>query len=148
MRRSLTSLLLLVTSFSVAVRAKEYTDSRGVLSVIAQAPEKARHQRNPYEGQPDAAAAGEKLFRQHCAECHGDDARGRHRAADLRSPAVQNATDGELAWFLRSGNLRKGMPAWAGIPEQRRWQIVAYLRKLGPASSPSEDNTRVSSESK
>jgi cytochrome c oxidase cbb3-type subunit 2 len=105
-------------------------DDRGVLAPIAQAPAKARTWRNPYDGQPDAVAAGEKLYHQHCAECHGDDARGKDRAADLHSSGVQNATPGELAWFLRNGNLARGMPSWSGLPEQRRWQIVTYLKTL------------------
>ncbi len=105
-------------------------DDRGLLPPLAKAPANARTWKNPYEGQPDAIAAGEKLFRQHCAECHGDDARGRGHAANLRSPGVQRATPGELAWFLRNGNLPAGMPPWAGIPEQRRWQIITYLKTL------------------
>ena len=36
----------------------------------------------------------------------------------------------ELAWFVRGGNLRHGMPSWSGLPELRRWQIVAYLKTL------------------
>jgi len=109
------------------------TDDRGVLAAIARAPQKARDQKNPYEGRPEAAAAGKKLFRQHCTECHGEDAAGRGHAANLRGPSVQKATPGELAWLLRNGNLPKGMPPWAGIPEQRRWQIVSYLKSLGTA---------------
>jgi len=106
------------------------TDDRGVLLAIAQAPAKTRQWHNPYENQPDAVLAGEKLFRQHCAECHGTKARGIGRALNLHSPAVQNATPGELVWFLRNGNLWRGMPSWSGLPEQRRWQIVAYLKSL------------------
>ena len=121
---------LMFASLAAAVFSDQYDDSRAIFAVIARAPAKARDQKNPYEGQPDAIAAGQKLFRQHCAECHGDDARGRGRAVDLHSPAVQNASPGELAWFLRSGNLRHGMPSWSGLPEQRRWQIVAYLKSL------------------
>jgi mono/diheme cytochrome c family protein len=134
-------LLLLTTLLfaSLAAAAGAYhdrdTDSRGVFQVIAKAPAKARDQKNPYKGQPDAVAAGEKLFRQHCAECHGEDAQGRGRAANLRLAGVQNATPGELAWFLRSGNLVHGMPPWAGIPEQRRWQIITYLKSLGIATN-------------
>ena len=105
-------------------------DDRGVLSPIAHAPAKTRTKKNPFEGQQDAVQGGEKLFRQHCAECHGDDARGKDKAADLRSPGVQNATDGELEWFLRNGNVADGMPSWSGISEQRRWQIIAYLKHL------------------
>ena len=106
------------------------TDKRGVYKPIALAPEKARTSQNPYEGQADAIAAGKKLFLQHCAECHGEDAQGAHRSANLRSAGVQNATPGELVWFLSNGNLVKGMPSWSGLPEQRRWQIVSYLKTL------------------
>jgi mono/diheme cytochrome c family protein len=115
---------------TAAERDRWPRDSRGVLLAIARAPSKARTAKNPFEGQRDAILAGEKLYRQKCAECHGDDARGNDRAANLRMSDVQNATPGELAWLLRNGNIARGMPPWAGLPEQRRWQIVAYLKSL------------------
>jgi mono/diheme cytochrome c family protein len=134
MKRPLIPAMLLLGSIAFAVTAAERDrwarDSRGVLLAIAQAPASARAQKNPYEGQPDAVAAGEKLYRQKCADCHGDDAKGIGNAANLRMPDVQNGTSGELAWLLRNGNLAHGMPPWAGIPEQRRWQIVSYLKTL------------------
>jgi len=120
----------LLLSLVTVASSDQNRDSGVVLPAIARAPDKARDRKNPYEGQADAVAAGEKLFRQHCAECHGDDGRGRGRAADLRSPGVQNATPGQLVWFLRGGNLARGMPSWSGLPEQRRWQIVSYLKTL------------------
>jgi mono/diheme cytochrome c family protein len=128
-------LLLLALAFAVAGAAagrdhEHLTDDRGVLLAIARAPQNARSWPNPYEGQPDAVLAGKKLFLQHCAECHGANARGRGHAANLRLSAVQNATPGELEWFLRNGNLWRGMPSWSGLPEQRRWQIVTYLKSL------------------
>ncbi len=98
--------------------------------MIAQAPAKARDWKNPYEGDPDALLAGKKLYLQHCAECHGKYARGMRNAVNLRRPQVQNATSGELVWFLSNGNLFHGMPSWSGLPEQRRWQIVTYLKSL------------------
>jgi mono/diheme cytochrome c family protein len=137
MKRLLIPSLLLLTSVAVAAasaahdkRAREVDDDRGVLRPIAQAPLATRDWHNPYEGQPDAIAAGKKLFLQHCAECHGEDARGKGHAANLRSPGVQNATPGELVWFLRNGNLWRGMPSWSGLPIERRWQIVTYLKSL------------------
>jgi mono/diheme cytochrome c family protein len=132
-RRSLSGLLLLALTFvavgSASERERE-TDDRGVLLSIAQAPLKTRSWHNPYEGQPDAVLAGRKLFQQHCAECHGPQARGMGRALNLHLSAVQSATPGELEWFLRNGNLRRGMPSWSGLPEQRRWQLVAYLKSF------------------
>jgi len=127
----ISALLLIVSLVAAADTSRHWKhDDRGVLIIIAQAPIKMRAWKNPYEGQPEAILAGEKLYRQHCAECHGDDARGKDHAADLRRIGVQNATPGELVWFLRNGNLAKGMPSWAGLPVERRWQIVSYLKTL------------------
>jgi len=132
-RRSFSALLLLALTFvavgSASERERE-TDDRGVLLAIARAPLKTRSWHNPYQGQPDAVLAGKKLFAQHCAECHGPQARGIGRAVNLHLSAVQNATPGELEWFLRNGNLWRGMPSWSGLPEQRRWQLVAYLKSF------------------
>jgi mono/diheme cytochrome c family protein len=139
MTRQLVPALLVVLALAFGVpgspprrnrdRERE-TDDRGVLRIIARAPVKTRQWHNPYGDQPDAVRTGEKLFLQHCAECHGSDARGIGSAVNLRAPAVQNATPGELAWFLRNGNLWRGMPSWSGLPEERRWQIVTYLKSL------------------
>jgi len=91
-RRSFSGLLLLTLTFvavgSASERERE-TDDRGVLLAIAQAPLKTRSWHNPYEGQPDAVLAGKKLFLQHCAECHGPQAR-RHRPR-RQSPFVRGA---------------------------------------------------------
>jgi mono/diheme cytochrome c family protein len=133
--RPLITAMLLVASLAFAIvgaagERERATDDRGVLLVIAQAPAKTRDWKNPYEGKSDALLAGKKLYLQHCAECHGQNARGMRNAISLRTPQVQNATSGELVWFLRNGNLFHGMPAWSGLPEQRRWQIVTYLKSL------------------
>jgi cytochrome c oxidase cbb3-type subunit 2 len=133
--RPLITAMLLVASLAFAVvgvagERERATDDRGVLLVIAQAPAKTRDWKNPYEGNSDALLAGKKLYLQHCADCHGQNARGMRNAISLRTPQVQNATAGELVWFLRNGNLFHGMPAWSGLPEQRRWQIVTYLKSL------------------
>jgi len=132
MSRPLIAAALAVISLATAGAAARNRgiDHRGVLVAIAQAPAKARTRKNPYDNQPGAVESGAKLYRQHCAECHGTDARGIGHAADLHSTGVQNATPGELAWFLRNGNLAYGMPSWSGLPEQRRWQIVSYLKTL------------------
>jgi mono/diheme cytochrome c family protein len=132
MKVPLISVILLNASLAIAAPSVHHhdTDKRGVYVVIAQAPENVRNWQNPYEGKSEAVAAGHKLFMQHCAECHGEDARGAHRSANLLLPGVQNATSGELVWFLRNGNLAAGMPSWSGLPVERRWQIVSYLKTL------------------
>ena len=87
--------LISLTAAAAAARNRS-VDRRGVLQAIAQAPAKARTWRNPYDNQPGAVDAGAKLYRQHCAECHGDDARGIGHAADLHSTGVQNARRASL----------------------------------------------------
>jgi len=66
--------------------------------------------------------AGAKLYSQHCAACHGRDAQGGGRAPSLHRESVQAMTNAALVRFLTDGDLRKGMPSWSSIPEERRWQ--------------------------
>jgi len=90
-----------------------------------------RRRSNPYAGQPEAIAAGSRLFADHCAKCHGEDALGRKKRPNLRSREVQTAADAELFWMLKNGNLRHGMPSWSSLPEEERWQLITYLKSLG-----------------
>ena len=101
-------------------------------SWLKHVPETNRQRTNPLAGQADAIAAGGRMFEDHCAKCHGADALGRGKRPSLRSERVQHATDGEIFWLLKNGNLGKGMPTWAALPEPMRWQIIAYLKSLGP----------------
>jgi len=106
-------------------------------AATAQAPwaghvsESERARVNPYANQPDAIAAGGRLFADHCAQCHGPDALGRKKRPSLRTVEVQQAADGEIFWLLKNGALRQGMPSWSSLPEPTRWQIIAYVKSLG-----------------
>jgi mono/diheme cytochrome c family protein len=101
---------------------------------LKKVPQADRERVNAYAGSPDAVAAGEYLFRENCAKCHGDDAEGKGSRPGLKSERIRHATDGEIAWLLKNGNVFKGMPRWAGLPEQERWQIIAYIRSLNSES--------------
>lgn len=96
----------------------------------ASVPEQVRTRQNPLAGDVQASAVGRRLFEDHCAACHGDDAQGKGKKPSLRSQRVKNATDGELHWLLTNGSLKKGMPSWSRLPEEQRWQIVSYLKTL------------------
>lgn len=96
---------------------------------------------NPYAHQPEAIAAGARLFSDHCSKCHGPDALGRGNHPSLRTPEVQEAPDGEIFWILRNGFLRKGMPSWSSLPEPARWQIIAYVKSLGVNSDSVSPNS-------
>jgi mono/diheme cytochrome c family protein len=94
-------------------------------------PAKDHERVNPLASQPDAIAAGALIYADHCARCHRADARGDgHKRPSLRNEALRRVTDGDIEWFLRQGDLAHGMPSWAGLPADQRWQLVAYLRSL------------------
>jgi mono/diheme cytochrome c family protein len=106
-----------------------------------------RARANPYANQADAIAGGARLFEDHCAKCHGDDALGRGKKPSLRTPEVQQATDGEIFWLLKNGYLSKGMPSWSSLPEPSRWQVIAYVKSLGeqgtaPSANPPQGNQK------
>lgn len=104
-----------------------------VYAELLKVPAKARDRANPLEKDPEAVAAGGLLFEQRCAECHGADANGGKKGPSLRAAEVQEATPGALYWILTNGVVRKGMPVWSKLPEPQRWQLVRYLKSLGPA---------------
>ncbi len=94
-------------------------------------PAKDHDRANPVAGQPEANAAGALVYGDHCAQCHGADARGDGRKRpSLRSDNLRKATDGDIEWFLRQGDLAHGMPSWASLPAEQRWQLVTYLKSL------------------
>ncbi|MGA2349902.1 MAG: cytochrome c [Terracidiphilus sp.] len=86
---------------------------------------------NPLAGQPEAAAAGALIYREHCLQCHKANGEGDgHKRPALRSERLRAVSDGDIEWFLREGDLGHGMPSWSSLPQAQRWQVVAYLRSI------------------
>jgi len=122
--------ILAITILAATVSARSST---GALSgsLWDHVPLKEHVRTNPLAERPDTVSAGALLYRDHCQSCHKSDAQGDgHKRPPLRSEHIRIATDGDLEWFLRQGNLRHGMPSWSGLPEAQRWQIVSYLKSL------------------
>jgi mono/diheme cytochrome c family protein len=110
-------------------------------SWLKHVPDADRKRLNPMAGQADAVAAGQRMFEDHCTKCHGEDALGHGKRPSLRSDRVQHATDGEIFWLLKNGNLAKGMPTWAALPELMRWQIITFIKSLGPSAGEDAGNS-------
>jgi len=75
----------------------------------------------------------------HCAMCHandgsGDTEMGKHTyppAPDMRLPATQEKTDGELFYVIENGIRLSAMPAWGGSGhEEDSWKLVHFIRHL------------------
>lgn len=97
-------------------------------------PPKDRGRPNPFASDPDGPAAGAKVFADHCAACHGEDAagktQGKHIRPNLHADRIKQATPGELFWLLTNGSLKNGMPPWSRLPEAQRWQLITFLKSL------------------
>jgi glucose/arabinose dehydrogenase len=105
------------------------------------APASSNQFKNPYAGQQAAIAAGSRLYAPNCGSCHGIKGRGTGNIPPLAHGPTQSASDGEVFWFITTGSVDNGMPSWASMPEQKRWQIVTYLRSLKNSTSPPTNNS-------
>jgi cytochrome c6 len=72
-----------------------------------------------------AAQAGEGVYAEHCAECHGENLRSSGSVPDLR-----DLRPDQKAYFTQMVTDGKGqMPAWGGIlDEQQLDELWAYIR--------------------
>lgn len=122
------NVLLLVSTVLAATLLAWATADGAWLSRV---PAKDHDKTNPLQGQATAVEAGRNVFQEHCAKCHGENAQGTKKRPTLRSERVQQqATPGDLHWLLVNGNMKKGMPSWAKLPDPQLWQVVSYLKSI------------------
>ena len=126
---------LLVRSFSLALAIcfiAPFSPSRLAAqdAHFHNAPASSAHLENPYAGQQAAVAAGAKLYVTNCAACHGANGQGTGNIPPISAGPTQTVPDGEVFWFTTTGSVKNGMPAWASLPEEQRWQIVTFLKSL------------------
>lgn len=106
---------------------------------MAKVPARDRDKANPYHDQPEAVAAGRRIFLEHCAQCHGKDAQGTDKRPSLRTARVQQeATEGDLHWLLVHGSMANGMPSWSKLGDPQIWQVITYVRSLHQEPQPNE----------
>ena len=101
-------------------------------------PVDADRQQSPFGGQAAAWRQAREHYLDHCAVCHGRDAKGHTemganmypKVPDLTSTQVQRRSDGALFHIIQNGIRWTGMPAWKNehSPEET-WQLVAFIRK-------------------
>jgi mono/diheme cytochrome c family protein len=104
-------------------------------------PPTVRGATNPVPASPEVLAEGLAHYADHCASCHGNDGSGDTemgrglfpRAPDMRLPATQQLSDGELFYVIENGIRFTGMPAWGTATasgEESTWQLVRFVRHL------------------
>jgi mono/diheme cytochrome c family protein len=121
--------------------AMETTVARAVRHMAI--PKIDREEENPWAtvATPEVLKDAREHFADHCSLCHANDGSGKTemgqylypRAPDMRLPATQNLSDGELYYIIRNGVPLTGMPAW-GDPkfdqDDDSWQLVLFIRHL------------------
>ena len=96
---------------------------------------------SPIPVSEETVAEGRAHFADHCASCHGNDGSGNTemgrglypRAPDMRLPATQNLSDGELFYIIENGVRLTGMPGWStgtASGEEASWHLVHFIRHL------------------
>ena len=104
-------------------------------------PASYRGRPNPIARSEEVTASGLAHFADHCASCHANDGSGDTvlgkamfpPSPDMRLPATQALTDGELFYVIEHGVRFTGMPAWGtGAPdgEEASWHLVHFIRHL------------------
>jgi len=102
-------------------------------------PAGARNSKNPFTASPQLLQEASRHFADHCASCHGNDGSGNTEigrnlyppAPDMRLPATQQLTDGELYYIIHNGIRWTGMPAWGEAGDDPdSWKLVLFIRHL------------------
>jgi putative heme-binding domain-containing protein len=93
----------------------------------------AQAQRNPRADDPAAVRAGAAMYRERCAECHGDDAKG-VRGPDLTRLWTSEASDARVFQTIRQGVAGSIMPL-STAPDDEIWAISAYLRSISTTAA-------------
>lgn len=103
--------------------------------------------KNPVKPTPQSIAAGKKLYDTQCVTCHGGSGKGDGKLAasittgpkpsDLTDASWKHgSTDGEIFTLIRDGSKGTGMRGYAArMKPDDIWNVVNYLRTLGPASA-------------
>ncbi|OQW32712.1 MAG: hypothetical protein A4E19_04950 [Nitrospira sp. SG-bin1] len=93
------------------------------------------------QGQGGSTKNGERLFQQHCANCHGATGDGLGPEikelivppADFRAVKSRTKTDMELYLAIKQGVLFSPMHGWADrLSDQEIRDVVRYIRSLAP----------------
>ena len=101
------------------------------------APASAKAQKNPYAGQQAAIDAGKQVYTRNCLACHGKTLQGTGNVPSLVDGKLKGVSAGEMFWFITKGDKDNGMPSWAALPEESRWQVVSYVEAMGSGKAAS-----------
>ncbi len=100
-------------------------------------PKKVEEMKNPLPATEANILAGADHYGDHCAVCHGENGDGKTdfgtnmypKVPDLRLPATQHLSDGDLFSIIHNGIRLSGMPAFPDHTDPEIWQMVLLIRQ-------------------
>jgi cbb3-type cytochrome c oxidase subunit III len=103
----------------------------------------AQKLKNPEQPNAESIEAGKKLYQRYCAACHGPNGKGDGGLAlsggepsDLTDDVWDyGPTDGEIFVVIRDGVSADMLSYKERLTEKQIWQIVNYIRSIGPKQS-------------
>ena len=103
--------------------------------------------KNPVAADATSIAAGREIYAKNCANCHGESGKGDGRMGEQLDPKPSDltdadwkhgSTDGEIFKVIHDGSAKTGMkPYGRKLTENQIWDVVNYLRSIGPAATKS-----------
>lgn len=118
----------------------------GVLLALGAAAAQERSERNAYTSPADVAA-GARLYRPLCSNCHGQQGQGWPGFTPNLAGELHHVTaDGDIYDLLHAGIPGTDMPSFT-LDERETWQIVAFVRSfandLDQAAGDAESGARL-----
>jgi mono/diheme cytochrome c family protein len=100
------------------------------------APKEEAQKQNPISFNKASISNGKKIFREDCAHCHGENAKGRpSKSTGLKKDTsnliqrLKNHTEGDFHWKIKNG---KGeMPSFnEDLSVKEIWDVINFIKNL------------------
>jgi mono/diheme cytochrome c family protein len=99
---------------------------------------------NPVAATPESIAAGRRTYARLCIRCHGPEGKGDGGGAGAGGQPANftdavwdfGSTDGEVFTVIRDGTSADMEAYGERLKSTDIWELVLYLKSLGPASRP------------
>ena len=132
--------LLSTANFFAQQKESKPKDAQSADNALSPIPAADAEKKNPVKPTPDGLAEAKKLYRYHCAMCHGENGDGKGDLAaqmklelnDWRNPAtISKYTDGGLFYIVTNGRGKMVGGEGDRAKEEVRWNLVNLVRSFG-----------------
>jgi mono/diheme cytochrome c family protein len=129
------------TALGAPVRAETAPPGAAAEGTAALTRDEARTLESPIPYGEESIREGRKHYLRLCQSCHGRDGRALENfdfeATDLTAPERwrHGSSDGDLFFSTREGAGMDMPPFKEKLTDEQVWQVVWFLRSLGPASA-------------